>query len=193
MRMLVLVLALAAFPAWAEDGKALYAARGCVACHGADGARPLAATPALAGQNAAYLERQMTEIADGTRPSPGAKPMRPVIEKTSSADRKMLAQWLAAQKPAEPGPADAAKAEKGALLFEDNGCIGCHGADGAKPLADYPVLAGQRRDYLAIQIKAIRDEVRSTRRARLMVANVRNLKNEEVDQLAQYLSQAKRK
>lgn len=188
----VLVLLAGAAPAAALDGAALFTAKGCVACHGRGGAAPIPGSPNLAGQNAAYLLRQLTEIADGTRSSPPLKPMKPVIDKTSAEERKALADWLATRPPAESRPGDAAKAEKGAELFDENGCIGCHGADGLKPLADYPVLAGQRRDYLITQIKAIRDEVRSTRRARLMVANVRKLSDAEAGQLAEFLSQVKR-
>jgi cytochrome c553 len=185
---------LSAFPATANDGKALYSAKGCAACHGEAGGKPIVGSPILAGQSSVYLTRQMNEIADGTRASAPVKVMVPVIGKTSPDERKVIAEWLAAQKPADPQTGDKAKAEKGAELFDEKGCIGCHGADGAKPLSpDYPVLAAQRKDYLMVQIKAIRDEIRSTRRARLMVANVRKLNDAEIEQLAEFLSQAKRK
>ncbi|CAA7621281.1 c-type cytochrome [Magnetospirillum sp. SS-4] len=175
------------------DGKALFAAKGCPACHGADGRKGLAATPHLAGQNAGYMIRQMNEIADGTRNAPAARPMRPVIDKVNADERKAIATWLAVQPPAGPAPpGDAARLEQGAILFDEQGCIGCHGEAGTRPLADYPVLAGQRRDYLAAQIRAIRDEIRSTRRARLMVANVRTLRDDQVERIAEFLSQTKR-
>ncbi|KIL97976.1 Cytochrome c553 [Paramagnetospirillum magnetotacticum MS-1] len=190
---LAILAGFSAAQALADDGKALFAAKGCTACHGESGAKPIAGSPVLASQNADYLARQMTEIADGTRASGPVKVMKPVIAKTSPEERKALAQWLAGQKPADPQTGDKAKAEKGADLFEENGCIGCHGADGLKPLADYPFLAAQRRDYLMVQIKAIRDEIRSTRRARLMVANVRKLSDAQIEQVAEFLSQTKRK
>lgn len=182
-----------AAPVPAADGKALFAAKGCQACHGEAGAKPIAGSPVIAGQNAVYLLRQMTEIADGTRSSVPVKVMKPVIDKTTPDERKVLAEWLAAQKPAEAQVGDKAKAEKGAELFDENGCIGCHGADGLKPLADYPFLAGQRKDYLMVQIKAIRDEIRSTRRTRMMTANVRKFSEAQVEQVAEFLSQTKRK
>lgn len=184
---------LLASPALAVDGKALFAAKGCVACHGENGAKPIPGSPVLAGQNSVYLLRQMNEIASGVRSSAPVKAMKPVIDKTSPDDRIALADWLATQKPAESQTGDKAKAEQGAELFDEKGCIGCHGANGLKPLADYPVLAGQRKDYLMVQIKAIRDETRSTRRARMMAANVRKLSEPEVEQLAEFLSQTKRK
>lgn len=195
-RYAVIAAALAALcvsPALAADGKALFAAKGCQACHGEAGARPIAGSPVIAGQNAVYLLRQMTEIADGTRSSVPVKVMKPVIDKTTPDERKALAEWLATQKPAEAQAGDKAKAEKGAELFDENGCIGCHGADGLKPLADYPFLAGQRKDYLMVQIKAIRDEIRSTRRTRMMTANVRKFSEAQVEQVAEFLSQTKRK
>lgn len=188
---LVPALTFAAEPA--PDGATIFAASGCPSCHGAEGRKPLAATPALAGQNAAYLERQLSEIADGTRTNPAAKPMRPFVQKLGPDQRKMLALWLAGRDPTLPTAGDAAKVVAGAELFEDNGCVGCHGGDGLKPLADYPILAGQRPDYLGAQMRAIRDEVRSTRRARLMVANVRMLKDDQIEQIAAFLSQVKRK
>ena len=64
----------AADAALAERGRALYTqgdpAAGVVACqdcHGANG-RGVADFPALAGQNAAYLERQLQGFVDGARP-----------------------------------------------------------------------------------------------------------------------------
>jgi cytochrome c len=52
----------------AADGAALYAAKGCIGCHGAEGKAPIMPMyPKLAGQNAAYCEKQITEIKAGTR------------------------------------------------------------------------------------------------------------------------------
>ena len=68
-----LVVAAIAVPATAGDaeaGKALYGA--CAACHGAEGAgNPALNSPALAGQSAAYLERQIKHFQSGVR---GADP-----------------------------------------------------------------------------------------------------------------------
>ena len=194
MKHLTLALLLAALPlsAQAEDGKALYGRLGCLACHGEAGAKPIAGAPNLAGQNAAYLLRQMNEIAEGQRSTPAVKAMTPVIHKAAPDERKVLADWLASLKPAAAQPGDAAQVEKGSILFDEQGCIGCHGADGLKPLADYPILAGQRRDYLTAQIKDIRADNRNSRRVRLMSSNVRPLTDPQVELLAQYLSQVKR-
>jgi cytochrome c553 len=65
--LLVSTLSAAADP---EAGKALYAT--CSACHGAEGAGSVALnSPALAGQDASYLERQLRHFREGIR---GADP-----------------------------------------------------------------------------------------------------------------------
>jgi len=70
---LLLVLMLCTGAVWAADarkGEALYAP--CVACHGADGTGNTALnSPSLAGQQAAYLERQLQHFKNGMR---GADP-----------------------------------------------------------------------------------------------------------------------
>ena len=49
----------------AERGEALTAT--CVACHGTDGNSPAGSFPNIAGQNAAYLLKQLQEIQSGAR------------------------------------------------------------------------------------------------------------------------------
>jgi len=48
-----------------------------------------------------------------------------------------------------------AYAEDGARLFKRKGCYTCHGQNGAQPIGpNYPVLAGQKADYIFNQIKS---------------------------------------
>ena len=65
----IIALLLLVTPAWAADvqkGEALYAT--CVACHGVDGAGNSALnSPSLAGQQGAYLERQLVHFKSGMR------------------------------------------------------------------------------------------------------------------------------
>ena len=67
----------------------------CAACHGADGnsANPL--WPNLAGQHAAYLEKQMKEFRDGKRQDPLMTPMAAALSDSDIAD---IAAYFAAQK-----------------------------------------------------------------------------------------------
>ena len=48
----------------------------CVACHGANGVtQPAAGSPRVAGLNAAYLQRQRDDFANGTRDNAVMKPV----------------------------------------------------------------------------------------------------------------------
>ena len=58
----------------------------CAACHGADGnsANPL--WPNLAGQHAAYLEKQMKDFRDGKRQDPLMSSMATALSDSDIAD-----------------------------------------------------------------------------------------------------------
>lgn len=68
-RIALLALTLAGAPAFAaEPAAAPQAAATCFACHGENGAKPIAPNyPVLAGQYANYLEHALTEYHDGKR------------------------------------------------------------------------------------------------------------------------------
>ena len=91
-----LAAAMAAFTAHAADpGAALYAEKTCVACHGKDAKKPLTKSyPKIAGQNAAYLEQQMTDIKSGARANGQSAAMKGVMHLVSDAEIKTLATYL---------------------------------------------------------------------------------------------------
>jgi len=194
------VLAAVAVSAAAQaPGQALFAERGCAGCHGEDGGPAVDSIPVLAGQRAAYLFKQARDIGEGRRVSrtdangdPRTRPMKDSMAGVSDADLQAIADWLATV-PAPPAArGDAAAAADGAELFDEFGCIGCHGDGGRKPLSDYPILAGQNRDYLALQLKDIRDDVRTNGRSRLMIGFARPLTDAQAERIAEHLSQADR-
>ena len=84
--------------AWAADpanGKAI-AEKVCAACHGADGAKPVAPeNPILAGQYADYLARALTDYKSGKRANPVMKAFADPLKKKDIED---LAAWFAGQK-----------------------------------------------------------------------------------------------
>ena len=61
------------------------------------------------------------------------------------------------------------------------GCAACHGAQGISNNPAWPNLAGQKRGYLAAQIKAFRDGRRNNP---LMNAAVRQLSDRQINRLA---------
>jgi cytochrome c len=83
--------------AYAADGAALYASKGCPACHGADAKTPMTpAYPKLAGQSAGYLAQQVMDIRDGKRTNGQTAMMKPMTTGLSNEDIKAIADWLSA-------------------------------------------------------------------------------------------------
>ena len=83
---------------FAADGAALYKAKLCFTCHGADANTPLLPTyPKLAGQNAPYLIQQVKDIRDGKRASGLTNAMKPLVANVSDEEIAAIAEWIAAQ------------------------------------------------------------------------------------------------
>ncbi len=79
----------------ADEGADLYAEKTCVACHGKDAKKPLLKSyPKIAGQNAAYTERQMLDIKSGARANGESAAMKGVMHLVSEAEIKTLSLYL---------------------------------------------------------------------------------------------------
>jgi cytochrome c553 len=187
--------------------KQLYMRNTCIACHGRDGKMSILDYPNIAGQDQKYLEDQMKDIRDGKRlgsndatGNPRTKGMRDVLVlpdgtfRLNDAQFKELTTWLASLEPAPPAPAgDAKRAEEGKALYTKNKCQTCHGVDGKKPtVKGYPIVAGQKKDYIMIQVKDMRDGKRTNGKSKLMVPNIKKMTDQEIELVAEYLSQIDR-
>lgn len=65
-------------------------------------------------------------------------------------------------------------------------CASCHGADGNMALADdYPILAGQHRDYLVVALKAYRSGDRDNA---IMGSFAQNLSDQDIEDLAAWFA-----
>ena len=65
-------------------------------------------------------------------------------------------------------------------------CASCHGVDGNMALADdYPILAGQHRDYLVFALQAYRS---GDRDHAVMSSFAQNLSDQDIDDLAAWFS-----
>ena len=89
-------LLLAAGPAAALDGAALYKTKTCFACHGQDANTPTPGQPypKLAGQNAPYLLQQMKDIKSGARNNANTPAMSGVMHLVSEAEMEVLAKYI---------------------------------------------------------------------------------------------------
>ena len=97
----LMVAALVASPllgssvASAADGAALFKEKTCIACHGAEGKKPLLPVyPKLAGQNKDYMKQQMTDIKSGARANGQAAAMKGIMHLVSDEDIEALADYL---------------------------------------------------------------------------------------------------
>ena len=166
----------------------------CAACHGVDGNSVVPNWPKLAGQHAAYLERQLKLIKDGSRPVPE---MAGIAMGLSDQDMADLAAYFASQT-STAGLADEAMLASGEKLYRAGdakkdipACIACHGPAGeGNPLAGYPSLAGQHTVYSEKMLKAFRagttwGEDDASSKTMTQVAN--RLTDSEIQAVASYI------
>lgn len=146
-------------------------------------------SPRLAGQNAAYLAKQLANFKSGERKSSA---MRPMVASLSHDDMLALALYFSRQRVAPHLPADARLAARGKQIYENGGkatevaaCIGCHG-ERAQGSENLPRLAGQFPAYLALQLKQFGSRVRTNDNAVMHTVAVR-MSVEEIDAVAAYL------
>lgn len=182
--------ALALSPALADDGKALFTDKGCVACHGEDAMTPIQeGFPKLAGQDATYVLNQLKDIKSGARKNgQSAESMKPVVEDLSEGDMKALADYLGSLK--QPQPANS-PASPGKSLFLTKTCIACHGKEGRKPLPGYPAIGGQDKAYIIAQANDIKSGARANGKANAMQPVMHLVTDAEIGQIAEYLSTVK--
>ncbi|MBR9971653.1 c-type cytochrome [Magnetospirillum sulfuroxidans] len=191
LAVLTVLAALAASPAVAADGKALFTDKGCNACHGEDAKTPLEpGYPHLAGQNADYMFNQMKDIKAGARANGlSVDTMKPILDDVSEDEMRALADYLASLGPIT-GKGDSAL--PGKKLYMTKTCIACHGKDGAKPIMKtYPFLAGQDKDYLIRQANDIKNSVRKNGGTNTMQPVMHLVSDEELTAISDFLANVK--
>ncbi len=176
----------------AEAGKTKAAA--CGGCHGMDGNSMVPTFPKLAGQGETYIAKQLVEFkANTTRKNDMMLGMAAALSEQDMAD---IGAFYATQKLAGPAPADADKAAAGKQLYKGgdltNGipaCQACHGPKGGGVAGSgYPQVGGQYVDYTLAQLKAFRDGTRMNDDKALMRSIVKDLSDEQLEALANYIA-----
>jgi len=81
--------------AFAADGKALYLAKGCMACHGMDAKTPIMPLyPKIAGQSKEYTAQQMKDIKSGKRNNGQSAAMKGIMASVSEEEITALSEYL---------------------------------------------------------------------------------------------------
>ena len=159
---LILTCSAASF---AADGAKLFST--CVACHGSKGeGNPALNAPAIAGQDAAYLERQLRNFRSNRRgmhksDTLGAQ-MRALALSLDDAAVTKLASHVASLPKTVPATPASGNLHNGNNLYHGK-CGACHGskAEGNAALKS-PRLAGLDAAYIKRQFAHFRDGVRGT-------------------------------
>lgn len=184
--MLVALPAFAADPARAEEivqGK-------CFICHGVDGESSSPVFPRLAGQNAAYVARQLGDYKSGKRAS---TTMQPMVADLGPEDFDALGAYFAARPAHKHAVDDPELAQMGSFIFKRGNpysgvpsCASCHGPSGYGTTS-LPRLAGQHAQYTEKQLKEFNSRARTNDNT-VMHTVASKLTELEIKAVASYIS-----
>ncbi len=174
-----------------DAGKAK--AQACAACHGANGISANPEWPNLAGQHAGYIAKQLADFKSGElRKDPVMSGQAANLSPQDMADLGAYFATLTAA----GGFVSEERLALGERIYRGGNpdsnvpaCLACHGATGAgDPMAGFPALSGQQAAYTAKQLKAFRSGARANDRDRTMRTTSRELTDEEIQALSEYIS-----
>ncbi len=165
----------------------------CSKCHGANGLSVSPIFPNLAGQQASYIESALRLFRERGRSDPHARAfMWGIARGLDDNQIEALAHYFSSQPPAVGrAPRNPVLAEAGKSIYENGvperdilACMGCHGPN-AEGIHTFPRLAGQHRDYLAIQLRQFNGQLRESE---IMHRFSQNLTEDEIAAVTEYLA-----
>lgn len=162
----------------------------CFMCHGSDGESSSPVFPRLAGQNPAYLTRQLADFKSGRRKSAA---MEPMVSDLEPADFDALGKFFATKPVHIHAVEDPLLAQVGSYVYARGNpfsgvaaCATCHG-DKAQGTDKLPRLAGQHAQYTERQLQNFNQRARTNDNA-IMHAVATKLTELERKGVASYLS-----
>ena len=165
----------------------------CQGCHGQFGLSVEDMIPHLAGQYASYLAKQLRNYQSGARTH---EIMNAMSQTINNADLNDISAYFSSQKTMQGNGKGSNAVAKNLFLQGDAkrgipACASCHGVNGkgkAPNIATYPVIGGQHKAYLHVQLSHWRDGKRSNSADGVMNKVTRNLTDAEIEALAAYIS-----
>lgn len=162
----IVVLLICSATSFAADGAKLFAP--CIACHGNKGeGNPALNAPAIGGQDAAYLERQLRNYRTDRRGTHKADTIGAQMRALATAladDAAVVnvAKYIATLPKSVIAKPAAGDLHKGNNLYQGK-CGSCHGTKAEGNVAlNSPRLAGLDAAYIKRQVAHFRDGVRGT-------------------------------
>jgi cytochrome c553 len=136
----------------------------CFVCHGVDGESASPIFPRLAGQNEAYVVRQLQDYKSGRRASSA---MQPMVADLQEADFVALGRYFATRPTHVHQVEDSELAQVGAYIYKRGNpysgvasCSSCHGPSGYGTNS-LPRLAGQHAQYTEKQVREFTSRTRT--------------------------------
>lgn len=161
----------------------------CHLCHGQDGENSNAVYPRLAGQNAAYVAKQLADFKSGLRKGT----MNSMAAGLDDADMAALGAYFSSKPAKTHRVSEPELAAVGEYIYQNGNkwsgvasCASCHGA-GATGTDKLPRLAGQHARYLVTQLKDFNTRERTNDNA-VMHSIASKLTELEIEAVARYLS-----
>jgi cytochrome c553 len=164
----------------------------CQGCHGEEGVSPEGFAPMLAGQYGVYISKQLRNFQAGTRVH---QIMSAIAATISDDDLADISAYFASRTKMK-GEGSNNKLGKEIFLHGDMNrmmvaCVNCHGKDGkgkspTNPV--FPVIGGQHKEYLTVQLIHFRAGDRSNSPGGIMNIITQKLTDAELEALADYVS-----
>jgi cytochrome c553 len=162
----------------------------CVSCHGETGVSVAPDFPHLAGQSGAAIYKQLYDYRTGSRTHPLMTDLAKALDEAVIAD---VAAYYAGQPQRNPNPATLAESPPAIVQLVELGdprrnippCAACHRAGAGGPI-ETPVLAEQRAEYIAQQLKLYASGERRNDVYARMRTIASQLTAAEIDGLAAY-------
>lgn len=161
----------------------------CAACHGADGNSAASTFPKLAGQQPAYIVKQLSNFKDGSRNNPV---MKPIASSLSTDDMQALATYFSSQKSKDAGAKTNGAGSLGEKIYRGGiaanrvpACAACHSPNGVGIPVRFPRLAGQYADYTLAQLQGFSSGTRANGPMMKVIAS--RLSADEMAAVADYI------
>jgi cytochrome c553 len=166
----------------------------CTGCHNEDGNSTTPEFPKIAGLDAAYITKQITDFKKDKRVS---EIMGPMANQIPDKEVGVLAAYFSKQKRTVGVVTDAKLAAQGQQIYDDGivnsavpACSGCHG-EKAEGTDKFPRLAGQHTVYLISQMNNFKNSVRNNDARKVMRAITLRMTEQDMKAVAEYITSLK--
>jgi cytochrome c553 len=163
----------------------------CAGCHMEDGNSVTPEFPKIAGLDAAYITKQISDFKKFKRVS---EIMGPMATQISDSEVEILAAFYSRQMRTSGVVTDKNLAAQGQQIYTDGivnsavpACFGCHGERG-EGTDKFPRLAGQHAAYLNIQMKNFKNIARNNDTRGVMRAIAMRMTDQEIQAVSEYIT-----